>query len=660
MRSATSDNNLVRAAATWGTAASCQSVGKNVFLSRLALRYRVWLLAMGHCCVFALAYWLAFGLRFDFAIPDIMGSRLLASLPTVVALKLIVFYFMGHYHGWWRYVTFSDLASLLRASLLSLLVLVLVNHYVFAGQIPRSVVIIDCLVTALMLGSLRASWRLYREQDVFTKHTRRPTLILGADERSGILAHQIHAHPELPYRVLGFLDHGDRRVGSRLGGIPVLGTVESLKSIAITYQVRDILVPANSVDGAQLRDVMDLCKQAKLILKVVPSFADHLNGDNAALPIRDVEINDLLQRDPINLDMHGISRDLRDRVILVTGAGGSIGSEICRQVLAFNPRQLILVDNGENNLFLALRDISERSQDTALHSHVVDVLDQARMRQIFEKWRPDYVIHAAAHKHVGLMESNVAQCVRNNVLGTKSVADLANEFETAKFVLISTDKAVNPTSVMGASKQIAERYVHALAQDSKTAFLVVRFGNVLGSNGSVVPIFKEQIRQGGPITITDQRMTRFFMTIPEASQLVLQAAAMGKGGEIFVLEMGEQIPVMDLARDLIRLSGLPSESIEIRQVGIRPGEKLFEELYFDDEQMLPTEHPKVRAAYHRPHAPSEVRQAIERLRSAIRGSDVEVRLALQELVPDFCPGTGKEIEKTSAPHSVAHLDDRAG
>ncbi len=661
MTSVTSDK-LVSGTSAWRGRGitSARRAAPNLFLGRMALRYRIWLLACGHLCVFAFAYWLAFGLRFDFLIPPNMWSRMLASAPTVLAIKLIVFYFMGHYHGWWRYVTFADLTSLLRASLLALLVFVLVNHYVFAGQIPRSVVIMDSLMTALILGTLRASWRLYREHGVFSHRARRLALMLGADERSGLLAHQIHAHTEIPYRIIGFLDQTESRVGSRLGGIPILGTIDRLKSMAATYHAADVLLPAHTIEGAQLRRVMDVCKESQLNLKVIPSFVDHLSSD-APLPIRDVEINDLLPRDPIELDMHRISTDLRHRVILVTGAGGSIGSEICRQVLAFNPSHLILVDNGENNLFMALRDISQRSTDTGIHSYVVDVLDQMRLRQVFEKWRPDYVIHAAAHKHVGLMESNVAQCVRNNVLGTKSVADLANEFGTAKFVLISTDKAVNPTSVMGASKQVAERYVHALAQESKTAFVVVRFGNVLGSNGSVVPIFKEQIRQGGPITITDARMTRFFMTIPEASQLVLQAAAMGRGGEIFVLEMGHQIPVIDLARDLVRLSGLPTDSIEIRHVGMRPGEKLYEELYFEDERMLPTGHPKVRAAHHRPETPGEVRQAIEILRNAVRGSDLDVRIVLQQLVPNFRSLSGSVVvDDLAVSRSIGELDGKVG
>ncbi|MEM7317292.1 MAG: nucleoside-diphosphate sugar epimerase/dehydratase, partial [Planctomycetota bacterium] len=393
-----------------------------------------------------------------------------------------------------------------------------------------------------------------------------------------------------------------------------------------------------NLNGPEMRRLMDETDEANLRLKIIPSVVDYLNGVGT-IPVRDVEINDLLGREPVELDLRSIAADVENQTVLVTGAGGSIGSEICRQLIQFGPAKLVLVDNGENNLFLIHGELS-RECDIPLTPYVTDVKHEDAMRNVFEQERPAYVIHAAAHKHVGLMESNVAQCVRTNVFGSKVVADLAHEFQARKFVLISTDKAVNPTSVMGASKQIAERYIHAMAQESATAFVVVRFGNVLGSNGSVVPIFKEQIRRGGPVTVTDKRMTRFFMTIPEASQLVLQAAAMGKGGEIFVLEMGDQVLIDDLARDLIRLSGLPSNAIEIEYVGMRPGEKLYEELYFDEEQALETSHPKLRAAYHRPYSVEEVLEVIEGLKPILTQNDTIVRGRLKEIVPEYTPPEG--------------------
>ncbi len=601
-------------------------------LVRLALVNRVWLLAFGHGMVFALAYWFAFMLRFDFVVPANHVSRFWVTLPAILAIKLYIFYITGHFHGWWRYVTFSDLAALLRASAASLLALVILNHYVLEGFVPRAVVVMDCFVSALVLGAMRSSWRFFREQLWLRAGHQRVALMVGAHHANGILAHQIHSHDELSYRIVGFLDNDPQRHGQRLGGIPVLGEIASASVIAAGCKATDLLVLADQLQGAQLRKLMDQCDQANLRLKVVPSVADQWNGN---IPVRDVEINDLLGREPVELDNESISQEVAGKVILITGAGGSIGSEICRQLLQFQPQQMILVDNGENALFLITNELTRVTETTRLKPCVADVLDGDRMRQIFAEHRPDLVIHAAAHKHVGLMEGNVAQCVRNNVFGSKSVADLAHQYGAAKFVLISTDKAVNPSSVMGASKQIAERYIHAMAQESPTAFVVVRFGNVLGSNGSVVPIFKEQILRGGPVTVTDERMTRFFMTIPEAAQLVLQAAAMGKGGEIFVLEMGEQVRIADLARDLIRLSGLPSDAIEIQYIGMRPGEKLYEELYFDEERSLQTSHPKLRAACHRPYSIDEVLAAIDSLGRLLDAPDARVRQRLKEIVPEY-------------------------
>ncbi len=333
--------------------------------------------------------------------------------------------------------------------------------------------------------------------------------------------------------------------------------------------------------------------------------------------------------------MNIIGRLIEGRTVMVTGAGGSIGAEICRQLLRFNPRMLLLVGRGENRIFKVERKLRTIYPGAAMQPCIADITDEARVRQLFAEFHPEVVFHAAAHKHVPLMEMNVGEAIRNNVGGTQIMAETAHEFGVRNFVFISTDKAVHPSSIMGVSKQIAERFVHAMSQVSSTCFTVVRFGNVLGSDGSVVPIFQDQIRRGGPITVTDPRMTRFFMTIPEASQLVLQAAAMGQGGEIFVLEMGEAVKIVDLARDLVRLSGLPEDSIEICFTGIRPGEKLYEELYFDDEETLPTAHPKLRAAYHRPYTLPEVRATIAELQKLIHAPEAELRGKLCEVVEEY-------------------------
>jgi FlaA1/EpsC-like NDP-sugar epimerase len=421
-----------------------------------------------------------------------------------------------------------------------------------------------------------------------------------------------------------------------LGGIPILGAPGRVREAAAAAAATDVLLIAGSMPGKELRGLMQTCDNHRLMLKIIPPVEDLFDGDRR-IPVRDIEINDLLRREPVELDDEAVGELLRDRTVMVTGAGGSIGSEISRQVLRFMPRRLLLLGRGENRIFFIERELRAQATRTHLRPVIADVTDPRRLREVFEQFSPDVVFHAAAHKHVPLMEDNPCEAIKNNVLGTRNVADLAHEFEVDGFVLISTDKAVRPASVMGATKQLAERYVMALSQESKTRFVATRFGNVLGSAGSVVPIFQEQIRRGGPITVTDPRMTRFFMTIPEASRLVLQAASMGSGGEIFVLDMGDPVKIVDLARDLIRLSGLPDNSIDISYCGIRPGEKLYEELYFEEEETLSTPHPKLRMAYHRPFDLDEISWVLADLAN-IEVSDPEaVRQKLHEVLAEYRP-----------------------
>ena len=355
------------------------------------------------------------------------------------------------------------------------------------------------------------------------------------------------------------------------------------------------------------------------------------------IPIREIDINDLLKRDPINLDTNKISALVQGRRVMVTGAGGSIGSEICRQLMRFSPKELILLGRGENRIFFLERELRALGTTTILNPIIADVSNAERIDTVFSALKPEIVFHAAAHKHVPLMEANIPEAVRNNIYGTKVVADASDRYGVEKFVMVSTDKAVNPTSVMGCSKQMAERYVNARGVGSKTKFIVTRFGNVLGSNGSVVPIFTKQIQNGGPITITDLRMTRYFMTIPEASQLVLEAAAMGNGGEIFVLDMGEPVKIVELAKDMVRLAGLPENAIEIKEIGLRPGEKLFEELYFESEERIETNQPKLFAAKHRQFELAEVQAQLDELLQMTSGPQEKIRERLQDFVPEYKP-----------------------
>ncbi len=612
-----------------------------------------------HVLAFAAVYAIAFALRFDFAIPADALSILYNSIVWVALIKLAAFYTTGSYHGSWRYVTFADLLNLLKATLIASLTIWAVDALLIDSyRISRAIILLDSALTGLTLGGLRCLWRLGNEPWLMQRRSgERRVLIVGADPASAMLAQQVLRQLQPQVHIVGFVDRHASRVGTYLAGLPVLGHFDNLIHVAERAGVHELLVLDGNLPGDELRSLMDRTETTELTWKALPSLADLLSGKSRQ-PLRDVDINDLLRREPVTLDLGAIGQSLAGRVVLVTGAGGSIGSEICRQVLRFRPATLVLVEKGENSLFHLERELLAAFPQIPVRACVADVLDTSRMESIFAQYRPHAVFHAAAHKHVPLMEHNPGEAIKNNVLGTKCVADLAHRHAAERFVLISTDKAVNPTSVMGATKRLAERYIHALAQSSPTRLVVVRFGNVLGSSGSVVPIFQEQIRRGGPVCITHPAMRRFFMTIPEASQLVLQAAAMGRGGEIFVLDMGQQVRIVDLARDLIRLSGLSERDIEIRFTGIRPGEKLYEELHDEHEHRLATGHPKVFSAYHPSEPLFEVERSLEQLLRRCDESPEVVRRALQELIPSYTPTLVPESPTTtneSAPRETAPL-----
>ena len=635
---------------------------------------RVALLALGHMVIFAAVFYLAILLRFDFRPPEWVTELFLIRLPILIAVKLFLFHLCGHFHGWWRFVTFSDLTVLLRAAVFSLLALVAIDHFVdptiirasFTDdvvsyyKIPRVVLLLDFMLTVLVIGVLRASWRLAAAHAApFLKDDSTPALLVGANHVAGRLAYQINNVADRTHRIVGLIDPGNQFTGMRFGDISVLGRTDDIVSIARRVGASDILVSTSTLPGPQLRRLMNASADAELNLKIIPAMTDMFHGDER-IPIRDIGLNDLLRRDPVELDQQAIGELLTGNTVLVTGGGGSIGSEICRQVLRFSPESLIVLGRGENRIFHIERELREYCGDTLLLPEIASVNNEDRMRQVFEDYKPQVIFHAAAHKHVPLMEANPGEAIRNNVGGTKCVADLAHEYGASHFVLISTDKAVNPTSVMGASKQLAERYVHAMASRSTTRFTSVRFGNVLGSEGSVVPLFRQQIEKGGPITVTDERMTRYFMSISEAAQLVLQSAALGSGGEIYVLDMGEPIRIVDLAKDIIRLAGLPPDAIEIRFSGARPGEKLFEELYFDSETTLATDHPKIRAAWHRPVDYKEQLQTVSDLKDLENAPRDQIIRALHDLIPEFrkeakdTPSTVQSAVavETDKPHSI--------
>ncbi|MHC4259151.1 MAG: polysaccharide biosynthesis protein [Planctomycetota bacterium] len=567
-----------------------------------------------------------------------------------IIIKLIIFGLFRQYRGWWRYVGISDLIGILQASLVSTLIIVNLWFVVAMridpirrslgkiDNVPQGVFIADMFAVVLLLGGLRILIRLYYEEFRTVESGRlKRFLIVGAGNAGEALLREIHRMPVAEYEVTGFIDDEPAKQGISIHGIPVLGTVEQLPKTCKNHNIEEIAIAMPSASHTQLRRVIQVCTGTKIRFRTVPSITDIASGKFTVSQIRDVDINDLLGREIVQLDLDLIEAYVKDKTILVTGAGGSIGSEMCRQVCNFMPKVLVLVEQAENPLFYVERELRKRFPDVIMATIIGDITDRTRVESIFEEYKPEVVIHAAAHKHVPLMELNPGEAIKNNVVGTRVVADAADKCGTTDFVMISTDKAVNPTSIMGSSKRIAEMYIQDLSRTSRTHFVTVRFGNVLGSDGSVVPIFKKQITEGGPVTVTHPEMQRYFMTIPEASQLVLQAATMGKGGEIFVLDMGEPVRIVDLARELITLSGFrPGEDIEIVYTGPRPGEKLFEELSIKGEDMQPTRHPKIGIWKNIPVDHDKIQAGVNRLVDVAKRRDYsKIAEQIKELVPEF-------------------------
>ncbi len=598
-------------------------------------RHRIPILVVGHLGVFCLIYMIALTIRFETWFPTHNPSFFTIGLPFVALTKLAVFYALRNFHGWWRYVTFSDLLSLARAATVSLILIVLIDYLFIPNfQIPRSVIVIDWALSVAVLSGLRSICRVWDENIsvLHNENAGKRALLVGNDNASAKLAHLINSRPALNVKIVGLVGADETNKG-HFSNLKVIGSIKEIKQLAAHYRARILYVPTGALSGKDLRQLVGDARKIDLEVNVVPEFGDSLTG-GTQIPIRKVKFEDLLRRRPVQLDNRAIATMISGKTVMVTGAGGSIGSEICRQLIKFNPARLILAGRGENRIYDIQNEL-QRISTIPIVPSIVTVTDVRRVDQLFSEHRPDIVFHAAAHKHVPLMEDSPGEAVVNNVDGTRIVADAAVKFKVSRFVLVSTDKAVNPTSVMGCTKQLAERYCLAADSLSDSKFVVTRFGNVLGSAGSVVPLFEEQIRRGGPITVTDPEMTRFFMTIPEASQLVLQAAAMGEGGEIFVLAMGEPVKIVDLAKDLIRFAGLSPENIEIEFTGIRPGEKLYEELYYREEESIPTEHKQIMSAYCRPFDFQEVSKNISELVSLAFADHETIKSKIKSLVPEY-------------------------
>jgi FlaA1/EpsC-like NDP-sugar epimerase len=625
------------------------------------LAFRKPLIILAHVNAFAVSLLLSFlvvnEMQFKQAWLDVYPNLLIFFL----VVKLPVFGLFRQYRGWWRYVGISDLLGILRASLFSTLIIVAFwfsMSYIDSirpnlppgmDKVAEGVCVADMFTTVLILGGLRMIIRLYYEEFRTVESGRlKRFLIVGAGNAGEALLREIHRMHVAEYEVIGFIDDDPAKRGISIHGISVLGTVEELPEICADRNIEEIAIAMPSATHQQLRRVIQVCEGTKIRFRTVPAITDIASGKFKVSQIRDININDLLGREAVQLDLDLIEAFAKDKIILVTGAGGSIGSEMCRQLCKFKPELLLLVEQAENPLFYIEKELHRQYPQVSLETIICDITDKLRVEEIFEQHKPQVVIHAAAHKHVPLMELNPSEAIKNNVGGTKTVADAVDRFGVTNFVMISTDKAVNPTSVMGSSKRIAEIYIQDLSRTSNTHFVTVRFGNVLDSEGSVVPIFKKQIAEGGPVTVTHPDMKRYFMTIPEASQLVLQAATMGKGGEIFVLDMGEPVKIVDLARELITLSGFrPGEDIEIVFTGPRLGEKLFEELRIEGEDMQRTRHPKISIWKNIPMERDNLRAGIDELMNIAKNQNPqdasrhnnEIIQKIKELVPEYIGNT---------------------
>ena len=589
-----------------------------------------------HALLFVLAYLGAFTLRFDFQIPENFQRVMWSGLLPLLAVKLSVFGLFRMYQGWWKYVSLYDMVALGRALMAASGIFLAMNVFVISpSTFPRSIYLLDFVLSFLLIGGARGGLRMFREAIVNRTGESVPVLIAGAGDTGEALIREILRNRNIAYQVVGFLDDDPYKGGLRLHGVPVLGPMEMMPQLVEKHGIEEVIIAMPSANRQKIRRVVDLAQRAKVKARIVPAFEAVVEGNISWNQLREVAITDLLGRAPVELDTAAIGRFLEGQRVLITGAGGSIGSEICRQVLRFNPEELVMVDSAETPLFFIHRELASKYEEK-LRPTIADVASRERMTRVFQEFRPQVVLHAAAYKHVPLMEAHPCEAVRNNLGGTRVVADLAAEFGVDAFVLISTDKAVNPTSIMGATKRASELYVRQLSfQKEETKFSAVRFGNVLGSNGSVIPIFRRQLVKGGPLTVTHPEMTRYFMTIPEATQLVLQAASFKKG-DLFILDMGEPVKIIELARDMIRLSGFTEEEIRIEISGIRPGEKLFEELTLDKEEVSQTGHEKIFIGKSESPLSEEALELLDDLlEAAEKGNENLVRSHLRKLIPTY-------------------------
>ena len=601
---------------------------------------RTFLALLHDIAVAAMAWVAAYLLRFNFAIPAEYFQHILQSLPWVVLLQGVIFIAFGLYRGMWRFSSLTDLKRIILAIGSAAVVIAAALFMLSIGiVIPRSVLILDPLLLMLMMGGSRLAYRAWKEHQQYGRAFKQgaPVIILGAGEAALALVKDLARSTQ--WRVVALLDDDKSILGREVLGVKVLGSIQRLVDLHQGYAVKHVIIAMPSAHHQKRRQAIELANKLGLDVLTVPAIDDLMSGKVSISQIRKVEVEDLLGRDAVKLDDFGLRGLIEGRAVLVSGAGGSIGSELCRQIVKFKPNTLVCLDISELSLYNLEQELSQLNLPSKLYYMTGDVKNSQRVKDLLAQFNPAVVFHAAAYKHVPLMENgNVWEALSNNVIGTHTLAQACKEAGVAKFVLISTDKAVNPTNVMGASKRLAEMVCQGLqGGDESTRFVIVRFGNVLGSSGSVIPKFREQIAKGGPVTITHPEITRYFMSIPEAAQLVMQAGLMGSGGEIFVLDMGEPVKIAALAADMIRLSGLHLDEIKIEYVGLRPGEKLYEELLADDEHTQPTPHEKLYIALARQADSVWLGQLLKWIESTQSANESQIKNDLKFWVEEYTP-----------------------
>ena len=577
-------------------------------------------------------------IRFDGYITPHYMQQMVDALPIMVISYIVMLLSMHLYTRIWRYAGMREMVAVLIATTLGA-GLFYTGMYVFDKSLPRSIYLISWILSTGVIGigrmvlhyiAMRYGGKQSTDADMVN------TLIIGAGDAGATIAREIERYHKRSRKVIGFIDDDEAKFNRLMGGVRILGNRHDIPSIVKENKVKEIIIAMPSVTRNEIRNIMEICSPLKCKVNTLPGMYQLLDDEVLVSHLHPVSIEDLLERDEVRLDMDIVEHYIRDKVVLVTGAGGSIGSEICRQIMRVGPKMLLLLGHGENSIYLINQELKNIYKDGPIIPIIADIRDKQQLDQIFTQYNPQVVFHAAAHKHVPLMEIQPMAAVLNNIYGTRNVADVAGRHGVERFVMISTDKAVNPTSVMGATKRVAEKVIISMNDTYDTKYITVRFGNVLGSRGSVIPLFKKQIEAGGPVTVTDPEMTRYFMTIPEASQLVLQAGAMGKGGEVFLLDMGEPVKIIDLARNMIRLSGLePDKDIHIKITGLRPGEKKYEELLTSEEGTNRTNHTKIFEAALDTVNRDWLMKKIGTFDSC--ETDMDVIGVLQDIIPTYTP-----------------------